>query len=70
MRTTVDKQMMRPKVVAAYTDDFNAVVTDFIGRIRQLRERHNDNSTVPNIDQEFFSWSLESKANHSVKAIT
>ena len=53
--------MMRPKHVSTYTDSINVVITDFITRIRQLRDRHATDNTVPNFDQELFNWSLESK---------
>lgn len=60
MRSVLDKQMLIPRHVASYTEDFNEVVTDFIERLRQIRKRGNG-LAVPNLDHELFHWSLESK---------
>ena len=61
MRSQLDKQMMRPKQVANYTDDFNAVSEDFIKRLRQVRRK--DDNSVRHMDQELFNWSLESRCH-------
>lgn len=58
MRSVLDKQMLIPRHVATYTEDFNEVVTDFIERLRQIRKRGNG-LAVPNLDHELFHWSLE-----------
>lgn len=61
MRVLLDKPLLRPKLVAAYTDNFNEVVTDLIERLMRIRETKGNGLTVPNIDQELFRWSLESR---------
>ena len=58
MRTELDKQMLRPRKVANYTDDFNQVSNDFIERMRRVRK---SDFTIDNMDKELFNWSLECK---------
>ena len=58
MRTQLDKQMLRPRKVANYIDDFNQVSNDFLTRMRRVRKEDN---TIDNMDKELFNWSLESK---------
>ena len=60
MRTLLDKQMLRPRSVAAYDTSFNEVTEDFIANVRQIRDRVNDDHRVPNLNRELFNWSLES----------
>ena len=61
MRTILDKRMMRPTHVATYADKFNEVLTDFVDRLRTVRDTKGDGKKVPNMDNELFNWSLESK---------
>lgn len=58
MRSVLDKQMLIPRHVATYTENFNEVITDFIERLRQIKKKGNG-LVVPNIDHELFHWSLE-----------
>jgi cytochrome P450 len=39
MRSILDRRMMRPAHVATYTDNFNDVVTDFVDRLRTIRDK-------------------------------
>ena len=66
MRKLLDKRMMRPHHVATYTDKFNEVVTDFVVRLKKIREKNGDGQAIPNLDLELFHWSMESKfgCNH------
>lgn len=59
MRTLLDRRMLRPRHVATYTDTFNEVITDFIARLRKIRDLKGGGQKVPNIDFELFHWSLE-----------
>jgi len=59
MRTLLDKQMLRPKSVATYDQNFNIVTEDFIAYIRNNRDKTNLNNTVPHMDRKLFNWSLE-----------
>ena len=58
MRSQMDKNMMRPKKVATYIDDFNEVSSDFLTRMRRVRK---EDDTINDMDKELFNWSLESK---------
>ena len=69
MRKIMDKRMLRPLHVATYTDRFNEVVTDFVTRLRQVRDSKGAGVTVPNLDMELFHWSLESKIKIPISQI-
>ncbi|XP_064600374.1 1,25-dihydroxyvitamin D(3) 24-hydroxylase, mitochondrial-like isoform X3 [Liolophura sinensis] len=56
MRSVIDKPMLRMKDVKNYTDEINDVITDFLDRLQQVRGQDN---IVPNLEEEFFNWSLE-----------
>ena len=63
-RSVLSKRMLRPKEVAEYASPFNEIVTDFIERLRKIREpfgstRENE---VQGLDNELFKWSFESVA--------
>ena len=63
-RRVWSKRMLRPKEVAEYASPFNEIVTDFIERLRKIREpfgstRENE---VQGLDNELFKWSFESVA--------
>ncbi|XP_064600373.1 sterol 26-hydroxylase, mitochondrial-like isoform X2 [Liolophura sinensis] len=59
MRSVIDKPMLRMKDVKNYTDEINDVITDFLDRLQQVRGQDN---IVPNLEEEFFNWSLEAKS--------
>jgi len=59
MRVLLDKQLLQPRHVATYTNNFNEVVSDLIERLKRIRETKGKGLTVPDIDQELFCWSLE-----------
>lgn len=56
MRSVIDKPMLRMKDVKTYTDEINDVVTDFLDRLEKVR---GEDDSVPNLEEEFFNWSLE-----------
>lgn len=58
MRKVIDKPMLRIKDVSGYADDVNEVVTDFLERLRAIRE---GDGLIPDLERELFNWSLESK---------
>ena len=63
-RSVLSKRMLRPKVVADYASAFNEIITDFIHRLRTVREpsgSENENE-VCDLDNELFKWSFESVA--------
>jgi len=60
MRSILDKRMLRPNHVATYTDGFNKVITDFVHRLRTIRDQKGGGLKVPNLDIELFHWSIES----------
>ena len=57
MRVLLDKQMLRPRHVSSYAEDFTKVSSDFVDRLRKLRGV--DTKIVDNISRELFYWSLE-----------
>ncbi|ELU04306.1 hypothetical protein CAPTEDRAFT_117101 [Capitella teleta] len=57
-RRVLDKKMLRPNQVKLYTDNFNLVVTDFVDRLKYLRNKNQD-GVIEKIDVELFNWSLE-----------
>ena len=64
MRSVLSKRMLRPKEVADYAPGFNEIVTDFIHRLRSVREPSGSEkeNEVCELDQELFKWSFESVA--------
>lgn len=60
MRSVLDKRMLRPNHVATYTEGFNQVVTDFVHRLRTIRDKKGGGLKVPSLDVELFHWSIES----------
>ena len=63
-RTVLSKRMLRPKQVADYASSFNEIITDFIHRLRTVREPDGSENAneVFGIDNELFKWSFESVA--------
>lgn len=57
-RSVMDKKMMRPKEVLAYTDRVNGVSADFV---RKMLGNRDENNTVSDIENEMFKWSMECK---------
>ena len=62
LRSALSKRMLRPKEVADFAPSFNVIVTDFIHRIRSLREPSGSEkeNEVCELDNELFKWSFES----------
>ena len=63
-RSVMSKRILRPKQVADYASAFNEIITDFIKRVRTVREpsgtmRENE---ILELDNELFKWSFESVA--------
>ena len=63
-RSVLSKRMLRPKEVADYASGFNEIVTDFIHRLRTIREPSGSEqeNEVCELDKELFKWSFESVA--------
>ncbi|XP_046887487.1 cytochrome P450 27C1 [Hypomesus transpacificus] len=62
MRSVLRQLIMRPRDVAAFSDDVNEVVTDMVTRVRTLRGQQTDGSTVLNINDMFFKYAMEGVA--------
>ncbi|CAH3119540.1 unnamed protein product [Pocillopora meandrina] len=56
--------MLRPKEVASYTQGFSKIISDFIHRLRLVREPGGSDkeNEVSELDNELFKWSFESVA--------
>ncbi|XP_068602195.1 sterol 26-hydroxylase, mitochondrial [Brachionichthys hirsutus] len=63
MRAALNKRMLLPKDAAQYGDTLNDVVTDFISRMRFLRQRSRTGDLVTNVANEFYRFSLEGIAS-------
>jgi len=63
-RSVLSKKMLRPKQVADYASGFNNIITDFIHRLRIVREPDDSEKAneVSGLDNELFKWSFESVA--------
>ncbi|KAJ7340048.1 hypothetical protein OS493_002771 [Desmophyllum pertusum] len=63
-RSVLSKRMLRPKEVADYASGFNEIITDFIHRLRTVREPSGSEkeNEVGELDSELFKWSFESVA--------
>jgi len=63
-RSALSKRMLRPKEVADYASAFNEIITDFIHRLRTIREPSGSEkgNEVCDLDNELFKWSFESVA--------
>ena len=63
-RSVLSKRMLRPKEVADYASGFNEIITDFIHRLRAVREPSGSEkeNEVCDLDNELFKWSFESVA--------
>ena len=63
-RSVLSKRMLRPKEVAEYASGFNEIITDFIHKLRTVREPSGSEkeNEVCALDNELFKWSFESVA--------
>ena len=63
-RSVLSKRMLQPKQVADYAAGFNEIITDFIHRLRTVREPDDSEKAneVCGLDNELFKWSFESVA--------
>lgn len=64
-RSVISKRMLRPKEVAEYVPTFNEIISEFIARLRRIRdvsgtEREHE---ILHLDNELFKWSFESVAD-------
>ncbi|XP_062383345.1 cytochrome P450 27C1 isoform X2 [Sardina pilchardus] len=63
MRSVLRQLIMRPRDVAAFSDDISGVVVDLVKRIRQLRTEQPDKHTVLNINDMYFKYAMEGIAS-------
>ncbi|KAK6484884.1 cytochrome P450 27C1 isoform X1 [Huso huso] len=63
MRSVLRQKIMKPKDVAVFSNDVNAVVTDLIKRIHSLRSQAADGKTVNNINDLYFKYAMEGVAS-------
>ena len=63
-RSVLSKRMLRPKEVADYASVFNEIISDFIHRLRTVREPDGSDKAneVCGLHNELFKWSFESVA--------
>ena len=63
-RSVLSKRMLPPKEVAYYASGFNEIISDFIHRLRTVREPSGSEkeNEVCDLDNELFKWSFESVA--------
>ena len=63
-RSVLSKRMLRPKEVAEYASGFNEIITEFIHRLRTVREPSGSEkeNEICELDKELFKWSFESVA--------
>ena len=63
-RSMLSKRMLQPKEVADYASGFNQIITDFMHRLRSVREPSGSEkeNEVCDLDNELFKWSFESVA--------
>ncbi|XP_026876608.2 cytochrome P450 27C1 [Electrophorus electricus] len=63
MRRVLRQLIMRPRHVAAFSDDVNAVVADLVEKVRKLRRQQRDGLTVLNVNDLFFNYAMEGVAS-------
>ena len=56
LKSALDKHLLRPVNVAKHTAMFAGISSDFVDRIRKLRD---GKGLVDRLDMEFFNWSIE-----------
>lgn len=59
IRSILNPRMLKPKHVSSYTDTINEVVTDFIHRVTQLRDRGGQGDMVHNLADELYKFAFE-----------
>lgn len=59
MRGVLRQLIMRPRDVAAFSDDVNEVVADLVVKVRKLRSQQPDGVTVLNVSDLFFKFAME-----------
>ncbi|XP_065149745.1 cytochrome P450 27C1 [Paramisgurnus dabryanus] len=62
MRSVLRQLVMRPRDVAVFSHDVNAVVDDLVKKVKTLRSRQADGQTVENINDLFFKYAMEGVA--------
>lgn len=61
LRAVLNKRMLHPRDSAQYAGVINEVVTDFIKRIKHLREASSTGDFVSDVSNKFYLFSLEGK---------
>ncbi|KAF4111929.1 cytochrome P450 27C1 [Onychostoma macrolepis] len=62
MRSVLRQLVMRPRDVAVFSPEVNAVVDDLVERVKTLRSQQDDRQTVFNINDLFFKYAMEGVA--------
>ncbi len=66
MRSVLRQLIMRPRDVAVFSPDVNAVVADLVERVKTLRSQQDDRQTVCNINDLFFKYAMEGEPEGTV----
>lgn len=66
MRSVLRQLVMRPRDVAVFSPDVNAVVADLVERVKTLRSQQDDKQTVHNINDLFFKYAMEGEPEGTV----
>ncbi|KAI1899127.1 hypothetical protein AGOR_G00058340 [Albula goreensis] len=62
IRSVLRQLIMRPRDVAVFSDDVNSVVADLLNRVRELRAKQPDGTTVLNVNDLYFKYAMEGVA--------
>lgn len=69
MRSVLRQLVMRPRDVAVFSPDVNAVVADLVERVKTLRSQQDDRQSVLNINDLFFKYAMEGEPEGRVCVI-
>ncbi|XP_041056069.1 cytochrome P450 [Carcharodon carcharias] len=63
LRTILNPKMMKPKEVSSYSPAINEVVTDFVKKIRWMRENQGGGVMVNDVSSELYKFAFEAICN-------
>ncbi|KAK6185568.1 hypothetical protein SNE40_007773 [Patella caerulea] len=58
-RSAMNPKLLRPKAVGDFVDGINSVVTDFVDRLRFLKDREGEGEFVPHLPNELNKFTME-----------